>query len=99
MTAQYGGAFRSTDETGGCTIGVPIRRGGKSMTKSRTYVMTALAAALFIFLNWAFADQQFSGNWWNSDAIASSNIWTYVLLALIVVAGVAQARVIPPEGI
>jgi thiosulfate dehydrogenase (quinone) large subunit len=62
------------------------------MTKSRTYVMTALAAALFIFLSWAFADQQFSGNWWDSEAIADSNIFTYILLACIVGAGLLQAR-------
>ncbi len=62
------------------------------MTKTRTYALTAIAAVLYVFLCWAFADGMFSGNWWDSDAIAESNIWTYVLLALIIVAGVVQAQ-------
>jgi thiosulfate dehydrogenase [quinone] large subunit len=61
--------------------------------------LTAGAVVLWVFLCWAFADDQFSGDWWNGDAIAESVIWTYVLLALIVVAGVAQAQRLPPEGI
>jgi thiosulfate dehydrogenase [quinone] large subunit len=69
------------------------------MTKSRTYALTAIAAALWLLLSWVFADDQFSGNWWSSDAISESNIWTYVLLLLIVAAGVAQAQRLPEDGV
>jgi thiosulfate dehydrogenase [quinone] large subunit len=62
------------------------------MSKNRTYVLTAVAALLYLVLCWVFADGLFSGNWWDSDAIAASNIWTYVLLALILVCGAAQAE-------
>jgi thiosulfate dehydrogenase [quinone] large subunit len=69
------------------------------MTRSRTYALTAMAAALYLLLCWIFADDQFSGNWWDGDDIANSNIWTYLLLALIIFAGLYQARQIPEAGI
>lgn len=70
------------------------------MTRQRTYTLTAISAALFALLCWAFADGLFSlDNLWHSDSIAGSTIWTYVLLALIVVAGVYQARQLPENGI
>ena len=69
------------------------------MTRNRTYALTAVAAALFVLLNWIFADGLFTENWWNSDEIASSAVWTYVLLALIVAAGVVQARRLPAAGV
>lgn len=69
------------------------------MTKSRTYALTAVAAGLYAFLCWAFADGLFTGTFWNSDAISESAIWTYVLLAAIVLAGVSQARSLPEEGV
>jgi thiosulfate dehydrogenase (quinone) large subunit len=78
------------------------------VTKNTTYVVTGISAGLFLLLNWIFADGLFS---LNSDVlfsqkesdginvISSGTIWTYVLLALIVAAGVYQARSLPPEGI
>ncbi len=72
------------------------------MTRQKTYILTAISAALFVLLTWAFADGLFSLDrdaLWISDAIAESTIWTYVLLALIVVAGVYQARQLPESGI
>ncbi|HEX3303474.1 MAG TPA: hypothetical protein VHR64_11375 [Thermomicrobiales bacterium] len=72
------------------------------MTRSRMYALTAAAAGLYIFLCWAFADGLFSlsGNaLWNSDAIVESTIWTYVMLAAIVVAGLYEASKIPVEGV
>ena len=70
------------------------------MTRQKTYILTAISAALFVLLNWAFADGLFSLNHlWNSDVISEGTIWTYVLLALIVVAGVYQARKLPESGI
>lgn len=69
------------------------------MTRQRTYTLTVIAAVLYIFLCWAFADGLFTDNWWNSDSIASSPIVTYIMLALIVVAGIIQARRLPPGGV
>ncbi|MCA9859702.1 MAG: DoxX family protein [Thermomicrobiales bacterium] len=70
------------------------------MTRQRTYSITALAAALYVFLCWAFADGMFALDaLWDSDAIAGSNIWTYVFIALIIIAGVYQARKLPDNGI
>src|SRR5689334_3074180 len=72
------------------------------MTRSRMYALTAAAAGLYIFLCWAFADGLFSLSGdalWNSDAIIESTIWTYVMLAAIVVAGLYEASKIPVEGV
>jgi thiosulfate dehydrogenase (quinone) large subunit len=70
------------------------------MTRSRTYALTAVSAALYIGLCWVFADGMFkTSNLWNSDAIASSTIWTYVFIAAIVAAGYYQARHLPADGI
>jgi thiosulfate dehydrogenase (quinone) large subunit len=69
------------------------------MTRQRTYTLTALSALLFVFLSWAFADDQFTGAFWNSKAIMESSVWTYLFLALIVLAGVYQARRLPAEGV
>jgi thiosulfate dehydrogenase [quinone] large subunit len=40
----------------------------------------------------------FNGTFWSSDEIAASAIWTYVLLALIIGAGLLQAQRIPEGG-
>jgi thiosulfate dehydrogenase [quinone] large subunit len=69
------------------------------MTQSRVYGLTAVSVLLYLLLCWAFADDLFSGNWWSSDAIAGSNIFTYLLLLLIVAAGLAQARQLPAGGV
>jgi hypothetical protein len=69
------------------------------MTKSRTYLLTAFSAALYVLLCWAFADGMFNGDWWESDAITESTFWTYLFLALIVLAGIYQAQQLPEEGI
>jgi thiosulfate dehydrogenase [quinone] large subunit len=65
------------------------------MTKRRAYLLTAASAALYLFLCWAFADHQFSGHVWDREAIADSNIFTYLLLIAIVAAGVYQAQRYP----
>ena len=72
------------------------------MTRQRTYMLTGIAAALYVILCWVFADGLFKltdGMFWQSHAIADSTLWTYVLLALIIVAGVYQAQQIPAEGV
>jgi thiosulfate dehydrogenase [quinone] large subunit len=69
------------------------------MTQRGAYLLTAVAAGLFLFLSWAFADGLFSfGNFWNSDELTSSSLFTYALLALIVLAGVRTARTMPVEA-
>jgi thiosulfate dehydrogenase [quinone] large subunit len=70
-----------------------------AMTRTRTYALTAIAAVLYVLLCWIFADGLFTGSLWNSDAVSESALWTYVLLALIVAAGVSQARKLPAGGI
>jgi thiosulfate dehydrogenase [quinone] large subunit len=78
------------------------------VTRSTTYLLTAVAAGVFVLLNWIFADGLFT---LDSDVllrqqeadgitvIAEGTIFTYVLLALIIAAGIAQARRLPEEGI
>jgi len=58
------------------------------MTRNRTYALTAMSAALYVALCWIFADGLFSGTLWDTRAIASSTVFTYLLLALILAAGV-----------
>ena len=74
------------------------------ITKTGTYVMTAIAAAMYLFLNWVFADGMFNlsdtGTWFERDgAIIDGQMWTYIFLALIIAAGVIQAMRIPDEGV
>lgn len=69
------------------------------MTRQRTYIITAISAALFVLLCWAFADGLFRGPLWNSDTISEGSIWTYVLLALIIGTGIYQARQLPEDGV
>jgi len=69
------------------------------MTRSRTSVLAAVAAALHVALNWVFADGLFGPVFWDGQDIAASAIFTYLLLALIVLVGVVQARSLPAEGV
>lgn len=77
------------------------------MTRTATYVLTAIAALLFVVLHWAFADGLFAltdhGLFSHTEdgatAIAEGSIWTYILLAVIVLAGLYQARSLPADGI
>lgn len=68
------------------------------MTRRGTYTLTAIAASLFLVLNWAFADGLFViGELWTSETYSSSTIITYLMLAVIVLAGVYQARSLAPD--
>jgi thiosulfate dehydrogenase [quinone] large subunit len=71
------------------------------MTRTKTYVLTAASAVVYVLLCWIFADGLFDlrNHAWESEAIFTSAIWTYVYLALIVLAGVYQARQLPEKGI
>jgi thiosulfate dehydrogenase [quinone] large subunit len=69
------------------------------MTRNRTYALTALSAGLYLALCWIFADGLFNGTWWDSKAIAGSAVFTYLLLAIIIAAGVIQTRRLPAAGV
>src|SRR5262245_28798316 len=75
-----------------------VERGHTMRTRKRTLILTGISAGLYLFLCWAFADGLFSGNWWNSDAIASSNIFTYLFLFAIIACGLYQAQNAPVES-
>lgn len=70
-----------------------------TMTRQRMYVMTGIAAALYVALGIIFADGFFTGTFWSSESIFGSSYVSWVLLALIVVAGIWQAQRIPASGI
>jgi thiosulfate dehydrogenase [quinone] large subunit len=70
-----------------------------TMTRQKTYILTALSAALYVALAIVFADDLFTGTFFDSDAIFGSTWLSYVLLALVIVGGVAQARRIPEAGV
>ena len=71
-----------------------------TMTRSKGYILTAIAAGLYIFLGIAFADGLFSvDNFWHSEEIFSSSWVSYLLLALIIAGGVTQAHWIPDDGV
>ena len=69
-----------------------------TVTRSSTYLLTALAAALFILLCWLFGDGLLAGPLWNAERWVDSPLITYLLLALIILAGIVQANRLPPEG-
>jgi len=79
------------------------------MTRQRMYILTAFSALLFVFLNWAFADGMFNlshlfsmkiGAGENAtNYVTNMTIFTYLFLALIIVAGVWQAQRLPVSGV
>ncbi|CAN5180401.1 hypothetical protein BH23CHL1_BH23CHL1_02930 [soil metagenome] len=77
-----------------------LKVGGKYVTRTKTYILTAVSALLFIFLAWAFSDGLFSlGTLFTGDYYSEYTIGTYILLALIIGAGVLQARRLPEVGV
>jgi thiosulfate dehydrogenase (quinone) large subunit len=70
------------------------------MTRTKTYVLTAVSALLFVVLAWAFADGLFAlDNLFSGEYYTEYTAISFILLALIVAAGVLQARRLPEEGI
>lgn len=59
-----------------------------TMTRQRMYIMTAIAAALYVALGIIFADGFFTGTFWSSESIFGSSYVSWVLLAVIVAAGI-----------
>lgn len=69
------------------------------MTRNRAFALTGIAAVLFVLMSVIFADDQFTGTFWNSDAIFESTLITYVMLAAIIAIGYYNARSILDAGI
>ena len=70
------------------------------MTQRGIYILTGVSAALYLFLTWAFADGLYSfDNFWMSNDVASSSVFTYVMFAAIVLAGLYQARKLGDEPV
>jgi thiosulfate dehydrogenase [quinone] large subunit len=69
------------------------------MTRQKMYAFTVFSAALYVALAIAFADDLFTGTFFDSDAIFGSTWLSYALLALVIVGGIAQARRIPEGGV
>jgi thiosulfate dehydrogenase [quinone] large subunit len=70
-----------------------------TMTRQKTYILTALSAALYVALAIIFADDLFTGTVFDSHAIFGSTWLSFALLALVIVGGIAQARRIPEAGV
>jgi len=70
-----------------------------TMTRQKGYILTAIAALFYVFLGIAFADDFFTGTFWNSDAIFGSSWLSYALLAAIIGGGVWQANKLPVDGL
>ncbi len=69
------------------------------MTRQRTWILTAISVAIFVLLSWIFADGLLGGPLWNSEEWVSSPLITYLLIAVIVLAGWRQAQSIPESGV
>ena len=69
------------------------------MTRQRTWMLTTISVALFVLLSWIFADGLLSVPLWTGEDWASSPLVTYLLIAVIVLAGWYQARSLPEEGV
>lgn len=59
---------------------------------SRVYGLTAFAAVLYLLLGWLFADDFFFGPFFNAEYLTEGTWLTWLLLALIIVAGMLEAR-------
>ena len=75
------------------------RTATSTMTRERTWALTAFSAILFSLLCWIFADGLLAPPLWNSEDWISSPLITYLLILAIVLAGWSQARSIPTAGI
>src|SRR5690606_20153967 len=70
------------------------------MTRSTKYILTAVAAGLWVFLTWAFSDDMWSlDRLWDSESFPDSTLITYFLLIVIIGAGIYQARKLPESDI
>jgi thiosulfate dehydrogenase [quinone] large subunit len=71
-----------------------------TMTRMKSSLLTLIAATLYVFLGVTFADGLFNlDTFWQRDEIFSSSWVSYLLLALILGAGAAQASRLPARGV
>ncbi len=63
------------------------------------YVLTAIAAVLYVFMGIAFADDYFTSTFFNSETWVDSSASSWVLLAAIIAGGVIQANKLPEDGV
>lgn len=70
-----------------------------TMTRTRAFVLTGIAAALYVGLGIVFADDYFIGTFFNSDAWADSTALSWLLLAAIVACGVYEANRLSASGV
>lgn len=75
------------------------RQGTVVMTRERTWALTGVSVLLFIVLSWLFADGLFGPSLWNAEDWVSSPLITYLMIAVILLVGWAQARSLPAGGI
>lgn len=69
------------------------------ITRQRILTFTGIAAALYIALGLVFADKFFTGTFFDSEAIFGTSWLSWVLLGVIILSGLWQARQIPAEGV
>ena len=74
------------------------RTATSTMTRERTWALTAISVILFILLCWIFDDGLLAPPLWNGENWISSPLLTYLLIAIIILCGWSQARGIPERG-
>jgi thiosulfate dehydrogenase (quinone) large subunit len=72
---------------------------GYRLTRTGTWVLTAVAAALYLVFNWLFADGLLTGAGAEEVAWYSSPVITWVLFLAIIAAGAYQASRLPESGL
>lgn len=70
-----------------------------TVTREKTWLLTAVSVALFLLLCWLFADGYLTPPLWNGDDWVTSPIITYLFILAILAAGWVQARDLPADGI
>jgi len=70
-----------------------------TMTRERTWTLTAIAVVLFVLLSWIFGEGLFTPPLWRGDNWIASPLITYLLILAIILAGWYQARGLPATGV
>lgn len=70
-----------------------------TITREKTWTLTAISVALFLVLCWLFGDGLIAPPVWNSEDWAMSPLITYLFIVIILAAGWLQAQRIPATGI
>lgn len=70
-----------------------------TITREKTWLLTAISIALFVILCWLFGDGLILPPIWNSEEWVMSPLITWLLILLILAAGWLQAQRIPAAGI